>query len=136
MADAEGIPPTASTASVGLGLNYASDRVFGYSGIVGVTNVEATLLEFTTGDGLIVGAVQPYYAQGSGGNNYLYKLYLNDIIVVAFAADGAVNPFGYGTTDVRIVVPPFTKFKFTAQNAVASDSNDQAVTITGRVYDA
>lgn len=132
----EPIQPEASIASTGKGIRYIGNWIYGYSGVIAVDNTETPLLEFVSGAGLIHAKVQPFYAEGSGGNSYFYQLYLNDIVVVGFASDGAVNPFGYGTTDIRVIIPPLTKVKFTAQNAASGDSNDQAVTLTGRVYGA
>jgi len=134
MAKAEGIPPTASVASVGLGINYVGDWVFGYSGIISVTNTETPLLEAVTGAGIIHAKVQPFYAQGSGGNNYLYRIYLNDEIVAAYAADGATDPALRGG-NTKIILPPFTLFKFTTQNIASADPNDMAGILLGRVYD-
>jgi len=136
MPETDTIPVSASIASPGLGIRYVSNWAYGYSGILSIDNIETTMLEFLSGSGVLVADIQPFYAQGSGGDNYFYQIYLNDIAILGFAADGAVNPFGYGTTDIKLILPPLTKFKFTAQNAVDSDSNNQAVTIVGRVYGA
>ena len=130
----EVVPVGASVVSTGLGIRYVGNWAYSYSGILGIDNTETSMLEFISGSGVIIADIQPFYAEGSGGNSYFYQLYLNDIVVLGFASDGAVNPFGYGTTEIKVIIPPFTKVKFTAQNAASGDSNDQAVTLSGRVY--
>ena len=55
MPDTDTIPVSASIASTGLGIRYIGDHCYAYSGEVNVANVELSLLDFTTGSGLIVG---------------------------------------------------------------------------------
>ena len=131
MPETDIIPISASIASTGFGLRYIGSFCYSYGGIVSVTNSELPLFgEFTTGSGVIVADVQAFYATISGGDNYLYRLYLNDLVVAAWATDGATDDPSFTR---KVVIPPFTKVKFTAICS-ASNFNDQAATFVGRVY--
>lgn len=126
-------PTNYQFAGVGPGINYINDWVYGYSGIIAVDNTETPLLNTETGAGIIHAKVQPFFAAGSGGNNYLYRIYVNEEVIAAYAADGAVDPALRGG-NTKIILPPFTRFKFTTQNVATSDNNDMAGIIIGRVY--
>ena len=133
------IPTSASTASTGKGIRYvgAGNRQFAYaySGIISVNNVETTLLEFTTGSGVIDTIIQfSEFAALATSRDYRYKIYLNDLVVGGVGINSGLEP------DVRIpaylILPPLTLVKCTAQNTIDSDAHNQLATMRGRVYGA
>ena len=134
MAEAEGIPPTASVASVGPGIHYIGNFVYAYSGEINVANVEFDLLDFVTGSGFIVGDVE-FNMVSLAGDDYVYYIYLNELKAQGYNVqlhDRRSKP----DTWLRILIPPFTRVRCTALNVSDSSSNAQLVSLTGRVYDA
>jgi len=133
------IPTSASTASTGFGIRYvgAGNRQFAYaySGIISVNNVETTLLEFTTGSGVIDTIIQfSEFTTLATSRDFRYKIYLNDLVVAGVGINSGLVP------DVRIpaylILPPLTLVKCTARNTIDSDAHDQVATMRGRVYGA
>jgi len=81
MAKAEGIPPTASVASVGPGLQWAKDRCFAYSGSFQIATTAFTMLEWNSGALTIMGTFYgygPVKFDSSGLNQEASKLALMD----------------------------------------------------------
>jgi len=139
MAKAEGIPPTASVASVGPGLRYlGTNHCYAYSGNVGVDNTTTTLLEFTTGSGYIVANIKFAYVDSNflGAEDFFYKIRLNGLMVFGLIVDQAKISSGLMDWELDLIIPPFTDFLATASNESDTDSRNQAAKFTGRVYDA
>ena len=134
MAEAEGIPPTASVASPGLRLNYiGKEWVYAYSGAIAVIT-ETPLIESVSGEGLIVANILFGYAS-YGDADFAYRIYLNDIKIFSQRTDNAATPFAANITSPEIIIPPFSKVKLTAHNVTSGDEEDQIAILTGRVYD-
>ena len=129
----EGIPyaSTNVVAGAGLDLNYVGIHCFAYSGEISVNNSEVTLLEFTTSNDVIFGECQNGFVADSG-DNMLFKLYLNGIIVFGYAAPSASEtstPYG----NYEIVLPPNTNVKMTAENVGSSSSRPIVGKFVGRI---
>ena len=133
MAEAS-VPPEASIASVGKGIRYIGDYCYAYSGSLAVNNVETTLLEFTTGSGLIRAIFQFYYPEIIG-DDYEYSIYFNDLQVAGHNLNKSYEGM-QSWIPIHLIIPPFTKVKGTAVNAENANSNNQQLTMTGRVYGA
>jgi len=134
MVEAEGIPPTASVVSAGKDIRFIGKHCYAYSGLVGCTNVETDLLNTTTGAGYILCNIQFNYVTDSG-NNFNYKIYLNNIVVQAYfltSAEAYTEPDNL----IPLLIPPESTLRCTAQNASTSTEIDVIVSLTGRVYDA
>jgi len=131
MAEAEGIPPTASTVVPGLSLNYVGEWLYGYSGSVSVDTNETDLIVSTSGGGIIFAKWHPFY-QTSSANNFAFYAYLNEVLVqyVELTSSDADTPF----TGLDIIIPPFTLLELKSKN-LAAGSHNMLATITGRVYD-
>jgi hypothetical protein len=135
MAEAEGIPPTASTASVGLGINYVGNWVYAYSGPVSCDNNETTLLDFRTQATIIQTRIVLNYSEvGAFAEDFLFKIQLNSEIVMQMIYDGAKlqEPPQW----VPLLIPPNTNLKITAVNVTDTDARLMAAMLTGRVYGA
>jgi hypothetical protein len=134
MAEAEGIPPTASVASAGPGIRYIGRHCYAFSGNVGATNVETDLINTVTGSGYILCKIQ-FNHEEAGTHDYKYRIRLNGIIVQAYVVTGAI---GASEADnfIPMLIPPFTELRCTAENVTSSSSYRQVVSLTGRVYDA
>jgi len=134
MAKAEGIPPTASVASVGPGINYAADWVYAYSGTVAVSGSIGSLLDFTTGAGVILGSIELHgsFAQ-IGQNQFRFRVQLNGATVIDTYWDATIDSsfIDYPTS---LIIPPFTRCQMDLAQASGADK-DMQMTFTGRVYD-
>jgi len=134
MAEAEGIPPTASVASVGPGIRYVGNYAYALSGIIDTDNSETTFLDFTSGVGVIVADINVCYPVDSG-LDFMMKLYFNDVIVQQYLI---VREFatmrGWGA-GLAMIIPPFTLVKLTGANVTSGATEELIASIAGRVYD-
>ena len=138
MVEAEGIPPTANVASTGFGLNYLKNWVYAYSGVQDIPNSEFTLVDTTSGGGVIVGTV--YFAIGNASagqsDDIRFKVFMNDEVIYETEVGAANATFlSQNTVYVELIIPPFTKLKITAHDLVAAASINASAIFTGRVYD-
>jgi hypothetical protein len=138
MAKAEGIPPTASVASVGSGINYVADYVYAYSGLYAANTTAVTVISATTGSGVLVGIIQLNGAcdDDSPANRTATSLniFLNDISIAVLATgDQALD----APTSVKqnIIIPPFTKIELILDMGGIVTDNWASALLTGRVYD-
>jgi len=139
MAKAEGLPPTASVASVGPGIRYIGDNyAYAYSGKKIINSDNTDLLDFTTGSGFILANIE-WGGDGVDSGQITYTIELNSQNVMykrcQVAGSDNRNDFEIGTTRVKMLLPPFTRFVLNVDNATASNY-DCTVWLTGRVYDA
>jgi len=139
MAEAEGIPPTASVASVGPGIRYVGDWVYALSGQLDDFSSYTTGLEFTTGSGIIRGIFQfdamTQTSNTAQGDITLFKILINDISVSLTKLDGGQEDQP-PTVKVPILLPPFTKVDVQYKGSVNSSDYPTFLRFTGRVYDA
>jgi len=139
MAEAEGIPPTASVASVGPGLRYVGDWVYALSGQLDDFSSYTTGLEFTTGSGIIRGIFQfdamVQTSNTAAGDITLFKILINDVSVGITKLDGGQEDQP-PTVKIPILLPPFTKVEVQYHGSVNSSDYPTFLRFTGRVYDA
>jgi len=134
MAEAEGIPPTASIVSAGPGIRYVGDYAYSYSGEVshpGTGSPDGTMNLFTTGSGLIK-ARFIVSTEMDSGYDYYFRIKFNDVIVVDIKeghATVAGMPWWFD-----FILPPFTLVETLWGANQAGHTSD--CNITGRVYDA
>ena len=128
------VQPSASVVATGLGIRYISDWAYAYSGLVGITNAEKALLEFTTGSGFIVAKIQFNYAVYNT-SDFAYRVKLNGTIIQAYAVTASGN---YTESDypIHVVIPPNTFVQCVAERLDGSGEINQIVSVTGRVYGA
>ena len=131
----EAVPSNASVASTGLGIRYVGEEwAYAFSGRVDVPNVETSLLDFTSGAGIIVGFFNSLIGfSGNVNDDFLWKVYMNDIEVIALNATSAKD---LDLNRIDILIPPFTHVKVIAVNASSSTPRAVGGNITGRVYGA
>jgi len=128
------IPVSATVASTGLGLRYIGQHCFGYSGIVSVDNTETALIDTVSSAGYLTLFWDSSYSPGAyTTDRYTFKLYLNDLLIHAeFHYDNNIETMGI----TRILIPPLTRLKITAQNVTNTSSQDCLTILSGRVYGA
>jgi len=139
MAKAEGIPPTASVASVGPGIRYIGQHCYALSGEIIVNNNTVTMLEFTTGDGYIIASFSYGVDQAAslvGSRLIGFTIKLNDIKVFQQVTQTTA---GYAMIDFdpnyRILIPAFTNVLIESETTNAGNVPTFAM-LAGRVYDA
>jgi len=113
-------------------LEIIGDHAYAYSGSLSVNDTEADLLSFQTGNFYFVGQLQPLYASSNAGDNYKYRIYFNDVFVLTTQIGGALDYSPY--EELEVIIPPYTKFRCTADNISDTSSNDVMVAMTGRIY--
>ena len=117
--------------SSGLGLNYVSDRCYAYSGSInnaGTGSASTTLLNFNTGEHVIVGTLDFTNINAAGHDTYL-DIFFNGIEISATKeANASLVPWRF-----HILIPPLTEVivKWGSNSAY-----DGSVMLVGRVYDA
>jgi len=138
MAEAEGIPPTASVASVGPSIRYLGEHIYGFSGAIIVAEATVTCLEFTSGSGYIVAKLihTGNYTNFGQGFRTGMEVKLNGIDVIvhretvrSVSSTEAIYPLIF-----KFLIPPFTKVKTSAY----TDEPDNVTyyhVLSGRVYD-
>jgi len=135
MPETDAIPVSASVASTGKGIRYLQNWVYGFSGEIGVADTELSLLEFTSGSGLIVGKIQ-LGSKAAENEDYDFRIYFNNVVVFSntFHQQGAtyVDIANY----IPIIIPPLTGVKVTLDNIADTDTRIWSVILTGRVYGA
>jgi len=128
------VQPAASVAAPGLGIRYIGDWAYGFSGIVACDNNNTLMMEFTSGSGFI--DMQLVVMNSSGaGDDFLYSLYLNDVISIQWYALGVQDPLA-GKNPIPVLIPPFTKFTLRGDNQGATTERNHTVNFSGRVYGA
>ena len=135
------VQPSASVAATGLGIRYIGEHAYAYSGSYEASNTSATVLDFTTGSGYIVGKVElfggtQFASPGEGAQTTGQVAFNGEVItvmksVVKYPSDG-----GQTGDKCRVIIPPLTRV------VVQIDSNEDNanelchVILTGRVYGA
>ena len=132
MVEAEGIPPTASIASVGPSIRYAGKWAYGYSGAITLTTSDTTMLLFITGTGIILAKTQFFYlAQGGSGTDANFSVKFNDLEILQFEDDRDIRE-GLWPNPIPLVIPPETKVELIGK--VDASTEVAYATFTGRVY--
>jgi len=83
-----------------------------------------------------VGTVQFMYAS-SANDPFKYRIYLNEAVIAQFgvsmSGDYSQSEVGPEQDAVRLIIPPYTEVKMTAEND-GSGTTDQCVACQGRIY--
>jgi len=138
MAKAEGIPPTASIASVGPGFRYVGNHVYALSGEFAKSTTEQTVLDALSGAGYIVGRITasgPILTGSGGGGVSTFQIQFNGQIVLwlkieTTSEDQPCNAFA------DLILPPFTQMTVITDSDSDDANYNTTVVFTGRVYDA
>jgi len=134
----------ASFLATQLGLTTLGDHIFGYSGVIGVTNAEKTLILGNAEKTLILGNTGKYYAvtevqflsNMNSGDDYVAKIYLNNVATHEFIISATHDSAPYGYFPINVIIPPNTQIKITLDNVTDTSSNNWDVQLTGRIYNA
>jgi hypothetical protein len=141
MAKAEGIPPTASVASVGLRLNYIGtdpQYCYAYSEMKQVSSSDVLHLDFTSGAGFITATFTALAAVLPGtlsdGVASMFKIEFNGLILATAKVDSLQEDM---PTVVKfpLIIPPFTVVEINCESEGSTSNMKTSCQLTGRVYD-
>tara|TARA_Y100000310_G_C20144851_1_gene561956 strand:- start:57 stop:446 length:390 start_codon:yes stop_codon:yes gene_type:complete len=114
------------------GLTIIGKYAYAYSGDVPVNQPEGTLLLFQSPKDIIKGWVT-VTKNTTDGDDFIYRLYFNNIIV-----QGWINDYSAGgrndDTSIPVIIPPLTEVKLTAYNDTGTTDRNINGSITGKVY--
>jgi len=112
------------------------NKIAGNSGLVFVGNTETDLLNSKTGKYFAkVNVLFSYAVDGSEGDNYVYRIRFNGVVVWQHQVDHSLAHYAYPTR-IPLILPPNTEMRCTAQNVTDTSGHNQVVTLAGTVYDA
>lgn len=117
-------------------LEIVGDHALAMSGIVQAGASQGTadnLLSFTTGNYYFVGTIQFFYATDTNeSDDFLYKVSLNDSIVMQYLVTGtSSNAWADG---IELIIPSYTEVIASATNIAASSAKGQCAVMAGRIY--
>ena len=131
MTEADVIQPSASIASTGKGIRYVGNYAYANSGSIenaGSGSASTTLLNFTSGSGIIVGTLDFTNTNPAGHDTYLDIFFNSVAISITKEANAAIVPWRF-----HILIPPFTEVII---KWGSNDTYDGSVMLVGRVYGA
>ena len=114
------------------GLSITGEFAYAYSGGVSIDQNETTLIEYTSGNYLLVGAWQGYYFYPNT-RDMRWVVYLNGAKIETYTGESSLR--GNSRSQLNLIIPPHTVVKITGQNVEDSEAIEIMASITGRVYD-
>jgi hypothetical protein len=118
-------------AGTGSSINYVGNHAYVASGQVAVDDNVATLSDFSTGQLYIVG--EAMFAMGNaGGDDYEYTVLFDGQVVDQFNVNGGANAPDRNARP--LLIPPYTRVQFQAQNVTDDSAADHSVFFVGEVY--
>ena len=135
MPETDTTPVSASIASTGKGIRYIGQHAYAMSGLINADENLTTLLDFTTGTGYIEAWVQ-IYASTTQADDYEINILMNDVKIISSEYEKSYSGQFVNGIPRRVIIPPLTQVKITAQNTQGSTHADWSAVVTGRVYGA
>jgi len=137
MPETDTIPVSASIASTGKGIRYIGNWAYMFSGTFQSSTTAQTVIDTTTGSGIIVGEFQlngpVQAAEPNVGTICTGDIKFNGETIAIIKTDTA-SESQPGSETQKVIIPPLTSVTI----SVDSDNNQAArlgtVTFTGRVY--
>ena len=136
----EAVPINASVASTGKGIRYiGKEWAYAYSGLfVGATDPN-TVLDFTTGSGIIVGTIQLNAPVDDDnptvGTETTCNIQFNGVSISILKATTGAADNAPGSIDQPVIIPPFTRVICIVDSSAIESDRFGSVTLTGRVYE-
>lgn len=103
-----------------------------YSGRVDVNNTETELIEFTSGNFVLVGHWQGSYYTAAKADDFRWIIYLNGAQIQSYIAESSLR--GNPRSQFNLIIPAYTEVKLTSQNVEGSSTEEMMASITGRIY--
>jgi len=113
-------------------INFTPDnkRAYAYSGVIAVTNAKISLIEFNTNTEYLAGKVYIFNGDGSG-DDMEYTIEFNDVIVMEIYS---LNTDRLDPIKTKIIVPPFTNVKITADNVQSSTGRNHTAHFYAKAF--
>jgi len=120
------------TSASSTSLNYIGNKMYGYTGAVGVDNSVTTVAEWQTGADTIEAQLQLLYVQVSSNDQMEWQVLLNGILIAGAKDHGPAYyiEFNY---PLSLIIPPRSTLKITAVNVSSSTSRNMGASITGTI---
>ena len=141
MPETDTIPVSASVASTGTGIRYIGDFAYALSGTNGATTSPTTVLDFTTGNGLIVGKLQcngnVHFVSPGAGATSIFRISFNSETIGSIQTETELSSTERGTPSqdtMPIIIPPFTHVVVTVDSTTSDADKLSSVILVGRVY--
>ena len=115
------------------GLNYIGNHIFGYSGQIAVSNATTTLIETVMGSGYAVLELD-FGTASVSSRDMLWEVLIDETKVYGYVSSGTNQAGQNPANRIKILVPGYAKFKITSENQTDTNTENQFVVITGRVY--
>ena len=125
------IGSNAQFTSAGKGLTVISNCAYAYSGDVSVGQPAQTLLLFQSPKEIIKGTLT-MTKNNTDGDDMVYRLYINGILVIGWANDYSAG--GWNQVTMPIIIPPYSEVKVTAYNDTGDNGRNINASIVGEVY--
>ena len=136
-----GNPVGGSFTGPSLGLEYILDRCYGYSGSVQTDTTTQTLLEFTTGNVLIVGEITCVGATANNGAGItagaisVFTLSFNGGEIARFKSDTrSASDWGPPSSTYPIIIPAYTEVKLEVLSGDATAGMFTTCLIAGQTF--
>ena len=139
MTEADVIQPSASIASTGKGIRYIGNYAYAYTGPIAASTTDVTVLDFTTGSGLIFGEFQLNGALSgaapSTNEQTTGTIYFNDIMVTRMSSGNSAIDSPMSQRQ-KLIIPPFTTVLVTFDMEGVTAGVFATGVFIGRVYGA
>ena len=121
-------------SGIGSTINYIGEHVYASSGIITIDNTETNLLKFTIASSQYVVATFYFNMIQAQGEQYLYKIYVNEQVINGYNAPGGSDTVTAADNPIKVLLAPNDEVRATAQNSQSTAARDQIVSMVGRVY--
>ena len=119
---------------IGSSINYIGKHAYASSGIINVDNNETDLLKFSVASGQYVVATFYFNMIQAQGEQYLYKIYVNEQVINGYNAPGGSDTVTSADNPIQVLLAPNDEVRATAQNSQTTAARDQIVSMVGEVY--
>ena len=116
---------------IGSSINYIGKHAYASSGIITVDNNETNLLKFAVASGQYIVATFYFNMIQAQGEQYLYKIYVNEQVINGYNAPGGSDTVTSADNPIQVLLAPNDEVRATAQNSQTTAARDQIVSMVG-----
>lgn len=114
-------------------LELVGNHAMAYSGNVGITSSNITMLKFTSGNYYFVGGLELHGDfQSIAANNTVTRIVMNNSEIVD-TIHSTINDNTLMDYPIQLIIPAYTEFELTMAQGAGGTLNMQA-TLVGRIY--
>jgi len=120
-------------SGIGTSLNFIGDHVYANSGVIACNNLPTTLIESTTGSQYMI--IRLDFGTGSvSSRDMKWEISLDGQIVYSYVSSGTNQAGADAQNSIKMIIPGQTNLLITCENETDSNSENQSVVLSGRVY--